>query len=114
MKLLKLPCISLLMVIALSACAYRIDIRQGNYIEQKDVAKLRQNMSKEQVAFVLGNPVIDDSFNSDTWYYLYHVNYGDGREPRRIELTLQFENNQLQDMVGSIEKPENFTDPIDQ
>ncbi len=104
---------TILLALALASCAYRIDIRQGNYIEKDDVDKLRQNMSKEQVAYVLGKPIIEDAFNQDTWYYLYHVNYGDGRPNKRIELTLQFENNQLKDLQGSIDKPEDFEKSLD-
>lgn len=107
------PFITLILAVALASCAYRIDIRQGNYIEKKDVDKLRQNMTKEQVAYVLGKPIIEDAFNQDTWYYLYHVNYGDGRPDRRIELTLQFDDNKLQDLEGSIDKPEDFEKSLD-
>ncbi|MCU4676725.1 outer membrane protein assembly factor BamE [Catenovulum sp. 2E275] len=105
--------ITLALALALASCAYKIDVRQGNYIEKKDVDKLRQNMTKEQVAYVLGKPIIEDAFNQSTWYYLYNVEYGDGRPDRRIELTLQFENNQLKDMQGTIDKPEDFEKSLD-
>ena len=47
-----------LTALTLSGCSlvYRIDIPQGNYVEQKQVDKLRQGMTREQVEFVLGSP----------------------------------------------------------
>ena len=57
-------------LISLSACSswvYRIDIPQGNFLEQKDVNKLRVAMTKEQVQFVLGNPVAENSFDKDVF-----------------------------------------------
>lgn len=39
---------------------YRIDVDQGNYLEQKDVAQLRQGMNKDQVLYLLGTPLLND------------------------------------------------------
>ena len=57
----------------LSACSswvYRIDIPQGNYLEQKDIDKLQIEMTKEQVKYVLGSPVVIDPFNDNIWHYI--------------------------------------------
>lgn len=62
-----------------SACSnwiYRIDVPQGNFLDQRDVSKLRIGMTKEQVIYVLGNPVVQDSFDDDTWYYVYDMKRG--------------------------------------
>lgn len=63
--------LSILLVLLLSACVYRIDIQQGNILAQKDIDKLRPGLTKEQVIFVLGSPVVDDAFDDDRWTYLY-------------------------------------------
>jgi len=55
----------LTIVLSLSACSswvYRIDIPQGNYLEQKSIDKIQVGMTKEQVRFVLGSPVVIDAF----------------------------------------------------
>lgn len=101
-------------MLTLSACAYRIDIRQGNYVEKRDVAKLRQNMTPEQVTYILGTPLLKDSFNDNTWYYLYIVDYGDNRETARIEVKLVFEDNQLKSFSGSVDEPEDFYLSLDE
>ncbi len=101
-------------MLTITACAYRIDVRQGNYIEKRDVAKLRQNMTPEQVTYILGTPLLKDSFNQNTWYYLYVVDYGDDRETARLEVKLVFEDNQLKKFAGSVEEPEDFYLSIDE
>ncbi|MGL6258225.1 outer membrane protein assembly factor BamE [Vibrio sp. WXL103] len=56
----------------LEKLVYRIDINQGNYVEQEAVDKLRFGMTKEQVRFVLGSPMLIENGRPDTWYYIYH------------------------------------------
>lgn len=63
--------LSFLLVFLLSACVYRIDIQQGNILAQKDIDKLRPGLTKKQVVFVLGSPVVDDAFSDNHWTYLY-------------------------------------------
>ncbi|MGL5289038.1 MAG: outer membrane protein assembly factor BamE, partial [Aeromonas sp.] len=90
-----------LTAITLSGCSlvYRIDIPQGNYVEQKQVDKLRQGMTREQVSFVLGTPMLRDGFDPNSWYYLYEFQPGHG-ELERKELTVTFTNEQLSSVTG--------------
>ncbi|WP_417359762.1 outer membrane protein assembly factor BamE [Gallaecimonas pentaromativorans] len=62
-----------LSVMSLSGCGliYRIDVPQGNYLEQDQIDKLQPGMTQEQVTYVLGTPLLKDSFKSGTWYYKY-------------------------------------------
>jgi outer membrane protein assembly factor BamE len=58
----------------LSACGplvYRIEIQQGNLVTQENVAQLKPGMSKDQVRFVLGTPLVTDIFHADRWDYVY-------------------------------------------
>ena len=104
--------------ISTSACTdwiFRIDVPQGNFLEQKDVDKLRVQMTKEQVIFVLGNPVVQDSFNPNTWYYVYDMKRGMRKrgEDIRKELIIRFEGDKLSNIEGDFEKPEEFDIPLD-
>lgn len=105
-------------VTALASCStlndmvYRIDIPQGNYLEQRDVEKLRVGMTQEQVAFVLGRPVAQNAFDNDRWVYLYEMNPNNG-EVYRKELILDFNAGLLVDMTGDFEKPADFDTPLD-
>lgn len=110
--------IILLVGLFTTACSdwiYRIDVPQGNYLDQKDVDKLRVEMTKEQVRFVLGNPVVQDSFNSNTWYYVYDMKRGMRKrgEDIRRELIIRFEGDKVVDIEGDFEKPAEFDIPLD-
>ena len=50
--------------------AHKIDIQQGNYVTQDMVAKLKPGMTRSQVRFALGTPLIADPFHPDRWDYL--------------------------------------------
>ncbi|AFJ02177.1 Outer membrane lipoprotein SmpA [Methylophaga frappieri] len=73
---------------------YRIDIQQGNDVTQEMLAKLEPGMSKSQVNFVMGTPVLIDTFHPDRWDYIYSYQPGNGnRQQRRV--TLFFEDDKL-------------------
>jgi outer membrane protein assembly factor BamE len=101
-----------------TACSdwiYRIDVPQGNFLDQKDVDRLRIEMTKEQVKFVLGNPVVEDSFSPNTWYYVYDMKRGMSKRGKdvRKELILTFVEGKLSSMTGDFEEHELFTTPLD-
>jgi outer membrane protein assembly factor BamE len=78
---------------------YRIDIQQGNEVNQQMINKLKPGMSKSQVAYVMGTPLLIDTFHPDRWDYLYTFHPGNGkREQRRI--TLFFEQDELKNIEG--------------
>lgn len=100
---------------SMSACSnwvYRIDIPQGNFLEQKDVDKLRIAMTKEQVIFVLGNPVAANPFDNDTWHYFYALKSGRGNDFEK-RLVVQFQDGRLSDISGDFAKSADFDKPLD-
>ena len=71
---------------------YRIDIQQGNYVTQDMVAKLKPGMTKSQVRFALGTPLVVDPFHADRWDYVYVLQKrGKVVEQRRIVVVFQDE-----------------------
>jgi outer membrane protein assembly factor BamE len=95
----------------LGACSfpgvYRIDIPQGNIITQEMVDQLRPGLTKRQVTFILGTPLLRDTFDQDRWDYIYGYQPGGGvRSQERI--TIFFENDQLARFTGDFtQTPEN-------
>lgn len=81
--------------------AYKIDIQQGNVITQEMVEKLKPGMSKSQVRFALGTPLLVDVFHQDRWDYVYSIQKG-GNERQQRRLALFFENDQLTRIEGDI------------
>lgn len=96
---------SLFLALTLSACSkdkipgvYRIDIQQGNNVSQEMLNQLEPGMSKNQVAYIMGTPLLIDTFHPDRWDYIYSYQPGNGdREQRRI--TLFFDENEKLDHI---------------
>lgn len=90
----------------LSACGnlefpgvYKISIEQGNIVTQEMVDQLKPGMSKSQVEYILGTPVIKDSFNSERWDYVYTIQPGKG-ERKQHRLTVFFQDELLHSFSG--------------
>ncbi|WP_394220852.1 outer membrane protein assembly factor BamE [Alteromonas gracilis] len=101
-----------------TACSnwiYRIDVPQGNFLDQRDVDKLRVGMTKEQVIYVLGNPVVQDSFDDDTWYYVYDMKRGMKKrgEDFQKQMIINFVDNKVTTVEGDFELSEDFNTPLD-
>jgi len=81
---------------------YRIDVQQGNVIEQDMINKLKPGMDKNQVKYIMGTPPITDPFHSNRWDYVYSMEPGGGeRQQRRI--TLYFQDEKLAYVDGDIQ-----------
>lgn len=80
---------------------YRIDVRQGNYVSQEMVARLKAGMSREQVRFALGTPLVTDIFHADRWDYVYRFQPGRG-EPQMRRLVVFFEDGKLARVGGDV------------
>lgn len=88
----------------LSACSwltpYKIDINQGNIIEPQKVAQLQPGMSREQVRFLMGTSMLQDSFTPDRWDYLYYRKPG-RKDPETQRLSLFFNGDRLIRVEGT-------------
>jgi outer membrane protein assembly factor BamE len=80
---------------------HKIDIQQGNYVTQDMVAKLKPGMSKSQVRFALGTPLIVDPFHSDRWDYIYVLQKG-GRVAEQRRIVVVFQDDKLARIDGDI------------
>lgn len=108
---------ALVLTLSLSGCStfkfpgvYRIAVQQGNIIDQKKVDQLSLGMSKRQVQFVMGSPLLNDAFHVDRWDYIYQVRRGD-ELLRDRRFTLYFEGEALVRYEGDYEP--NADEPID-
>jgi outer membrane protein assembly factor BamE len=83
---------------------YRIDIQQGNVITQDMVNQLRPGMSRRQVEFILGAPLLVDPFHADRWDYVYLYNPGsDGQgDATSQHVTLIFDDDRVQSIDGTM------------
>jgi outer membrane protein assembly factor BamE len=74
---------------------YRPDVHQGNIITQEMVDQLRQGMTREQVRFMLGTPLLVSDFHKDRWDYPYYLNPLKGQVQHR-RLTIYFKDNKVE------------------
>lgn len=81
---------------------YRIDVRQGNFVDQEMVSQLRRGMTRDQVRFVLGSPLVVDVFRSDRWDYVYLFKSGRGELDRR-RISVFFDGDLLDRVEGDIQ-----------
>lgn len=84
---------------------YRPDIQQGNVVTKEMSEQLRQGMTREQVRFLLGTPLLTSVFHQDRWDYLYYLKRGRDDEQQQRKLTVWFKDNRL-DRFESDEMPE--------
>lgn len=83
--------------LALSSCfltPHRIDVQQGNYFDPEAVARLKPGMTRSQVRFLLGTPLIADPFHPDRWDYLF-IDRRAGKLKEERRLTLWFDGDRL-------------------
>jgi len=66
-------CLSLALV---GGCVYRANIAQGNLIKQEDLDQVEIGMTRNQIRFLLGTPMIGDPFHTDRWDYVYYLKIG--------------------------------------
>jgi outer membrane protein assembly factor BamE len=81
--------------------SYKIDIQQGNVVTKDMVAKLKPGMTRSQVRFVLGTPLLVDPFRTDRWDYVYTLEKkGDRAEQRQLRVF--FENDKMVRYEGDL------------
>jgi outer membrane protein assembly factor BamE len=98
----RILCLGLCLMLA--ACAefpgvYKIDIEQGNIITQEMVDQLKPGMSRSQVRYIMGTPLITDTFNPDRWDYLYSIQRK-GKQREQEHLILGFDGDKLVSISG--------------
>ena len=86
-----LTSLTLVGLLALAGCSfpgvYKIDIQQGNVVTQDMIDQLRPGMTRRQVRFIMGNPLLVDTFHPNRWDYLYSLQPGGGeRQQERISI----------------------------
>ena len=79
---------------------YKVDVQQGNVLDEEDLAKVKVGMKKKQVIFLIGNPLLTDPFHKNRWDYVYSFKPGGGKTSSKI-LTLFFEGDTLVNLDDS-------------
>ncbi len=98
-----------LLAFALSGCGnispltpYRMEIQQGNHLSQEKVSQLRRGMTKDQVRFLLGTPLLTDMFHGDRWDYLFRRVPESSNKVEARRLALFFVDGRLDHVEGDV------------
>jgi outer membrane protein assembly factor BamE len=88
-------CGVLLLGLIASGCVYRLTIQQGNFLEKRAIDQLQVGMTRSQVRYLLGTPMVPPVFDNDRWDYLYYIKRGHISKPEERQLTVFFENDKV-------------------
>ena len=104
-KISKLRLASMLAVLSLllSSCVslYKPDVQQGNVISAEMLETLKTGMTKRQVVFLLGTPLIVDPFHPERWDYFYSLSKN-GRKPAQRHLVVYFKGDAMVSLDGDL------------
>jgi outer membrane protein assembly factor BamE len=102
---------AVLLLMLLGGCflvPHKIEVQQGNYVDQQMIDKLKPEMTRSQVRFLLGTPLIADVFHPERWDYVYLTGRaGDVKRERRV--TVVFEGERLVRIEGDVVPSERMT-----
>jgi outer membrane protein assembly factor BamE len=91
-------------LLALAGCSfpgvYKIDIQQGNVVTQDMIDQLRPGMTRRQVRFIMGNPMLVDTFHPNRWDYLYSMQQGGARRQQERVSVFFNGDDQLASLSG--------------
>ena len=91
-----------------SACVYRASISQGNLVKQDDLVQVEIGMTRHQVRFLLGTPMIDDPFHDDRWDYIYYLKVGRNDAGFKRWVSVLFENDAVSEILKEQELDPNL------
>jgi outer membrane protein assembly factor BamE len=97
-------CASVDQYVARKISPYRPEVQQGNVLTRDHVEQLKVGMTREQVRFVLGTPLIQDVFHVQRWDYVFQLTNRQGEQERR-QVAVFFDGDRLQRWEGGRDLP---------
>jgi outer membrane protein assembly factor BamE len=81
---------------------YRMEIQQGNYVSQEMVAQLKPGLTRDQVRFVMGTPLVSDIFHEERWDYVFVRQRANSSAVERRRIAVFFEDGKLKRVDGDV------------
>ena len=88
-----------LISLSFSACVFQSSVQQGNFIEQEKVEQIEIGMTKNQIRFLMGTPMIDDPFNENRWDYVYFLKIGRNQAISKTWVSIIFDENTVSQII---------------
>ena len=99
--------IPLVLTLALTVTAvgcirtYKLDIQQGNVVTAELVSQLQLGMTRREVQYILGTPLVTDPFHVDRWDYFFTRKQGGATTREQRLITVVFKDDKLDRVEGS-------------
>jgi len=85
-----------------AGCVYRLDVQQGNLLDQTDIEAVLPGMTRSQVRYLLGTPVASDPFRNDRWDYMYYLKPGRSRRTTQRWLIVWFDGEIVREVSQDV------------
>lgn len=95
-----------------AGCVYRLPIQQGNHLDAETVNQVRAGMTRTQVRYLLGTPMVPGSFDTDRWDYDYYLKLRRLQTPQRAHATVFFKDDLVERVVNNVAEP--IVEPVSQ
>ena len=82
-----------------SGCVYQAALSQGNLLDQEDIDQVAVGMTRGQVRFLLGTPMIDDPFHENQWDYVYYLRIGRDKAIFQRWVSVHFDGETVSEVV---------------
>lgn len=80
-------------------CVYQAALSQGNLLKQEDIDQVEVGMTRNQVRFLLGTPMIDDPFHDDRWDYVYFLRIGKEKATFKRWISIFYDNDNVTEIL---------------
>lgn len=107
MRKLLITLLSILTLSLAAGCVYQASLSQGNLLKQSDLDQVKVGMTRNQVRFLLGTPMIDDPFHEERWDYIYYLRVGRDDATFKRWVSIYFDGDTVSEIVDDQElKPD--------
>jgi len=86
-------------MLLVSGCIYQAALSQGNLLDQEDIDQVEAGMTRGQVRFLLGTPMIDDPFHENQWDYIYYLQVGRKKAVFKRWVSVYFEGENVSEVI---------------
>jgi outer membrane protein assembly factor BamE len=90
--------VALLLALMVAGCVYRVDVQQGNLLDAEDIEAVKPGMTRSQVRFLLGTPVVEDLFHRNRWDYVYYLKEGRSTRAEKRWLVVTFTDDKVSEI----------------
>ena len=90
-------------LVGAGGCVYQANLSQGNLLKQEDLDQIEVGMTRAQVRFLLGTPMVDDPFHIDRWDYVYFIRVGRNPATFKRWVSIHYSDDTVREIVDGQE-----------